>query len=369
MSILNKINKLRMTLLRRIAANIGVSRAKKNTNPNNKIEVNKVLISRPNNRLGNLLLITPLVEEIMRTFPNSKIDLFVKGGVATELFKNYSAIDKIIQLPKKPFKNLIKYIFIWISIREKYYDLVINVVNYSSSGRLSTQFARSKYKFFGESGNDLNLKYNDHQHIAKNPVYSFRSYLSEMGYVENNEKIPLLNLRLSDSEMAKGRDLLCKLVQNDKATICLFTYATGDKRYSESWWAIFYEKLKLKYPEYNIIEVLPVENVSQIEFNAPSFYSKDIRELGSVIANTNVFIGADSGIMHLASAVQIPTVGLFSRDNIKTYEPYDNGSIAVNTNEGNVDEWIKIIDKVINENASKRKCIVRELFPYHGECM
>jgi ADP-heptose:LPS heptosyltransferase len=41
------------------------------------------------------------------------------------------------------------------------------------------------------------------------------------------------------------------------------------------------------------------ENVSQIAFKSPTFYSKDIREIGAVIANTEIFIGADSGIMHL----------------------------------------------------------------------
>lgn len=369
MKISHVINNLRMALLRRIAGNIGAAHAKKDKYPINKTKVTRVLISRPNNRLGNLLLITPLVEEIMKTFPNSKIDLFVKGGVATELFKNYSAIDRIIQLPKKPFKNLINYIFKWISIRKKYYDLVINAVDYSSSGRLSTKFARAKYKFFGESENNLNIKHKDHQHIAKNSVYNFRDYLSGMGLAESGQKVLSLNLRLSDLEMSAGRKLLYELVQNNKETLCLFTYATGDKCYSESWWAVFYEKLKLKYPDHNIIEVLPVENVSQIGFKAPSFYSKDIRQLGSLIANTNVFIGADSGIMHLASAVQTPTVGLFSRDNMKTYEPYDNGSVAINTNTGNADAWIEIIDQVINKSASKRKGSVHQLFPFHGECI
>jgi ADP-heptose:LPS heptosyltransferase len=64
----------------------------------------------------------------------------------------------------------------------------------------------------------------------------------------------------------------------------------------------FYDRLKAEYPNYNIIEVLPVENVSQIGFKAPTFYSKDVREIGALMANTEVFIGGDSGIMHLASA-------------------------------------------------------------------
>ena len=45
-------------------------------------KIKRILICRPNHRLGNLLLITPLIQEISETFPDCKIDLFVKGGIA-----------------------------------------------------------------------------------------------------------------------------------------------------------------------------------------------------------------------------------------------------------------------------------------------
>jgi hypothetical protein len=82
---------------------------------------------------------------------------------------------------------------------------------------------------------------------------------------------------------------------------------------------VLYDRLKAEYSNYNIIEVLPVENVSQIGFKAPTFYSKDVREIGALMANTEVFIGGDSGIMHLASASKSEYRRTFSRDNINMY--------------------------------------------------
>lgn len=61
----------------------------------------KILIVRPNHRLGNLLLITPLIKEIENTFSNPSIDLFVKGNLTEIIFKNYNAVNKHIKLPKK----------------------------------------------------------------------------------------------------------------------------------------------------------------------------------------------------------------------------------------------------------------------------
>lgn len=350
MSILKKINVFRRFVTRNITKNIGSTNSDQNFDLADKPEIKRILICRPNHRLGNLLLITPLFQEITNTFPNCKIDLFVKGGLAPILFKNYENVDLIIQLPKKHFKQLIDYIHGWLSIKKHHYDIVINVDKNSSSGRLSAQMANAKYKFFGDMDEDIQLKHDDYQHMAKHPVYNFRNFLTKLGYEKNESPIPPLNLKLSSSEISEGQKTLKELVKNEKKTICIFTNATGDKCYSETWWEEFYERLKTEYQNYNIIEVLPVENISKIAFKAPTFYSKDVREIGALVANTEVFIGADSGIMHLASAALTPTVGLFSRDNEKKYQPYDNNSVSINTNYSSIDEWINVINKILNNN-------------------
>jgi len=347
MKISKKINVHRRNLTYLITKNIGSSQLNQNTDFIDKAKIKKILICRPNQRLGNLLLITPLIEEVTTTFPECKIDLFVKGTLAPIVFKNYTNINLIFELPKKPFKTLIQYFQVWTKIREQHYDIVINVDKNSSSGKLATQFAYSKYKFFGDAVEDNKLKHKDYEHIAKYPVYNFRSYLTQLGLEINEKPIPSLNLKLSSLEIAEGKKLLNDIVNNDKKTICIFTFATGEKCYSESWWENFYERLKEEYSNFNIIEVLPVENVSQIAFKAPAFYSKDIRQIGSLIANTDLFIGADSGIMHLSSSVHIPTVGLFSSSNINKYQPYNNNSVAINTDISDTKECIGILNKIL----------------------
>ena len=168
--------------------------------------------------------------------------------------------------------------------------------------------------------------------MAKAPVYNFREYLALLGYDLNQNPAPSLDLKLSDIEISEGKKIVEDLVQNDKKTIAIFTYATCSKCYSLPWWETFYEKLKYDFPDYNIIEILPIENVSQIGFKAKTFYSKNVREIASVIASTSFFIGADSGVMHLASASKTPTFGLFSVSDPKMYAPYNTNSFAIDTN-------------------------------------
>ena len=350
MDVLKIVNKHRRKITQRITKNLGSSMSNRIYDLNDLPEIKSILICRPNHRLGNLLLITPIVQEVSTTFPDCKIDLFVKGGLATIVFKGYKNIDAIIQLPKKPFKQLFKYIKTWFLLRNKHYDLVINVTDNSSSGRIATKFCNSTFKFFGDEYDDIALSKNNYYHIAKQPIHNFRRSLNDLGYIINEKETAGLDLKLSLLEIEQGRLNLNKLVTEKKETICIFTYATGNKCYSKSWWSDFYENLRTKYKNYNIVEVLPVENVSQIGFKAPSFYSKDIREIAALISNTKVFIGADSGIMHLASSSLTSTIGLFSVTDEKKYYPYNNGSIPINTNKKTSLDCLNELDKILLAN-------------------
>ena len=52
-------------------------------------QVKKILISRPNHRLGNNLQLTPLIREVIEVFPNAEIHLFLMGNIGDFVFKNF----------------------------------------------------------------------------------------------------------------------------------------------------------------------------------------------------------------------------------------------------------------------------------------
>jgi heptosyltransferase-3 len=338
MSTKSTVNIYRRKLLRTLTKNVGHT---PDLTTLDLSSVHKIFISRPNNRLGNQLLLTPLIQEVSTLFPNCKIDIFVRGGVANALFCNYPQVNHLLKLPSKPFKQLGTYIYIWFRILGKRYDLAINAIENSSSGRLSTRLARAKYKIYNDIDTELLQSKKDYCHIAKRPVYNLRKLLSKN---EVERPIPTLSIQLSDEEKRKGSAILKQLFGNDRETICIYTFATGNKCFSKTWWASLYDELMKKYSDtYNIIEILPKENVSQIDFKATSYYSLDIREIAAVMANTILYIGADCGIMHLASAAGIRTMGLFSVTSIDRYMPYGNNSIAIDVNNSPIEKIIQSI--------------------------
>jgi len=308
-------------------------------------QVKKVLFTRPNHRLGNNLLLTPLISEISEIFPNAEIHIFTKGGLAEVVFENYKNVTRLIKLPRKPFKNLIEYFSCWFSILSQKYDISINANRVSSSGKLAIKFSRSNYKFYNILNE--NLEYiDDYSHNAKNPAYNLR--LQVKNKIDRSEiTIPKLDIKLRDYEIKNGEKLLKSMFHNQKPTISIFTFATGDKCYSKDWWKELYSKIKNFENDFNILEILPAENVSQIDFAAKSYYSRDIREIASVMSNVKIFIGADSGMMHLAHASNVSTIGLFKVTEPEFYGVYGDNNISVDTNIINSDNIVSLLKERI----------------------
>ena len=137
------------------------------------------------------------------------------------------------------------------------------------------------------------------------------------------------------------------MFRENKPVISIFTFATGDKCYDEIWWDKLYYKLKEFERDFNILEILPMENISKINFASKSYYSRDIREIASVMYNCEVFIGADSGMMHLAHSSNTKTIGLFNITEPEFYGVYGDENISINTNIYDHDYIINKIKEII----------------------
>ena len=225
------------------------------------------------------------------------------------------------------------------------YDLIINTNGSSSSGRLASKLVMSKYKVYDLNEANISSDHKDYCHYAKHIVYNLR-------YATNrdlNEPISPLSLKLSDKEIEDGKKLLDTLADPSKPTISIYTFATGSKMFTKDWWQEFYTSLKEKYgADYNILEVLPKENVSQIDFQAINYYSTSIREMAAVMNNTKIWVGADCGVMHLAVASGVPTLGLFSVTDIPTYTPYGKGNSAIDMKNADIAAIMQRIDETLS---------------------
>lgn len=302
-------------------------------------DVRRILICRPNHRLGNLLLLTPLVIELERTFPNARIDIVLAGEHGAELFRTFRRIGHVYTLSRRMVRHPVAVLRTVMAIRRVHYDLALDPCEASQSSRLLAAIAGARHVIGiprGQSGREGSAPM-DHAptHMAQWPVFLLRSGLAYPS-LRLAEDYPPMDIRLSPEEQQHARAILEHAThaegQLTQPVIGLFAAATGAKGYDVDWWQRFIRVVGARHPDAAIVEIVPADGRPRLAAELPSFGSPSPREVASVIANTTCFVSADCGVMHLANAAGVPTIGLFKASDLLKYAPYGHGSQALDTN-------------------------------------
>lgn len=317
--------------------------------------ISRVLVCRPNHRLGNNLLMTPLITEIERLFKDVEIDIVSEGQAARSIFSTAKSVKHIYCLPVRGFKHPAAFLALLHRIRQNRYDLIIDPCVGSGFSRALTRVLRGRFKL-GFVGSNPAAKSSGlthgvpdtaaGPHMAKRPINLLLASVSDdatRGPTRFGQSFPPLDLRLSEDERQEGERRLAKALSgsprdSNAPVIGLFANATGIKRYPKAWWIEFVETLSRMLPACSFIEFIPIHGNSMLDSQWPVHYAPDIRVTAAVMAATSVIISADCGAMHLAVASGAPTIGLFARDNLERYAPYGEDNFALSTYEQTVGE-------------------------------
>ena len=82
----------------------------------------------------------------------------------------------------------------------------------------------------------------DEADISKGKV----SFLSPIAKLLLNKKVgDKAILKLTKEELKNGQQILNEINQNNKQTVCIFTYATGKKIQTKEWWQKFYKTCEI----------------------------------------------------------------------------------------------------------------------------
>lgn len=300
--------------------------------------IHKILICRPNHRLGNAILISPLLAEVEALYPGAEIDMVSGGHAAQTLFANRFQLRQVFSFPRKIARHLWSSMGLLRQLRENTYDLAIDASNGSQSGRLLLAIVKARFKlgFPDESvqaDGEVTKAQEGPEHFALRTVFLLRTaYAGKL-----DQGWPELNIRLTNDEKQQASLALARIVgestlsSSPRPVVGIFANATGAKRYGEAWWTQFVTTLQTLQPGICIVDLVADHGQSQLGQTFPSYYTRDLRRLASVIANMSAFISADCGVMHLAAASGTPTLGLFSVTSAAKYGPYGEANSAIDT--------------------------------------
>jgi ADP-heptose:LPS heptosyltransferase len=127
------------------------------------------------------------------------------------------------------------------------------------------------------------------------------------------------SLRLTDSEKSKARDAL-----GDLASMSLIVCGPGTKMQAKDWgkenWRAFLGRLAALYPSHGLALIGAKEDSEVSEYAAEAWTGPGVnlcgtlspRETAAVFEFAKVFLGPDSGPMHLAACAGVPCVICFS---------------------------------------------------------
>lgn len=300
----------------------------------------RILVCRPNHRLGNTLLLTPLIAELEHTYKGGEIDILSEGPIAAEVFPTFFSVKNIYCLPRRGFKHPWAFLSLLFRIRKIRYDLIIDPCLGSNFSRAMTKFLNGRCKLgFDDRVDGSGLTHAVPRavampHMAKRAINLVR-WINKRTDGDNKE-FPSMDIRLTANEREQGKRFLAGILSDSEQSITrpllgIFANATGAKRYPQAWWSEFIAVLMERLPHAGVIEFVPMHGKSMLDSAWPAYYSSDIRRMGAVMAAVDLIVSADCGVMHLAVASGVPTVGMFCTTDPAVYEPYGHESGALAT--------------------------------------
>jgi hypothetical protein len=300
--------------------------------------VSSVLICRINGRLGNAVFLTPLIDRIHAMFPGAVIDLAMSFPQAESLLNKKPGIRQVIAFPHKGVDMVWRYLAAVRRMRATRYDVVIDPIPESSGGRIVLSLCRARYRIGYANGSQWAPlthaipEYPERMHQSAVPVYLFCNVFG----ISFEERDVRLALHLQSSEIDAGRLAISKALQRKNGpagltrdTFGFFAHGTGSKPLEREWWLGFWRAFLELEPNAVPVEFLPAPASKPIDERFAALHLESVRDLTAAIATTRMFISADTGPMHLASATPVSTVGLFQSSDPTLYRPLKKNDLVV----------------------------------------
>jgi ADP-heptose:LPS heptosyltransferase len=324
--------------------------------------IRKILVVRQDDRIGNLILTTPLLLALRVNFPQAEVS-FLASQVFAELFSDSKLVDELLVLEKKRYiRNPLAFIQNIVKLRKKKFDLAFDCSdeNHLSFGHgMWIYLSGAKYRVGHKKDRDdlfLNVEVppvNYTRHAIDMHLDLLR-FLVPLDY----EELPFLEVKEKEGKYIKNY-LSNMGIKDDDFLVGINLGGTGDKRWEiENFIHLGNrlkekERLKVIYiwgpQEKEIIKGLKISGVLGEILPLP--------ELSALLKRCDLFISSDSGVMHLATAVGTPTLAIFIHSDPQKYGPRGEKNKVIYSPAGKVDlkqvleEAEKMVDKLMRKEC------------------
>lgn len=295
----------------------------------NKIDwprVRRVLVVRLRS-IGDTVLATPSLIALKRFLPDAQIDILLEDWVAP-LLVGYSSVDNVISVGKSSLERL----RVARQIRKRKYDVVVNLHGGTtatffvgaSGARHRIGYAELQYSFIY---NHLLSSASDFW--QQETTHSVEQQLALLGFVGVPvEDRPKSHLTVNN-EMTLDVEEFLHTYGVDEERIVLIHPASAFK--TKQWSAENFAKtIDYLWSQGLFSIVVTAENerdvIDDIAASTKTlfhgFWDLTLPEILALAKRAEVFVGNDSGIAHIAAAVNTPSVVIFGSSNRNHWRPW-----------------------------------------------
>jgi heptosyltransferase-3 len=308
-------------------------------------KIDKILLARPNFRLGNSILALPSIHLFRKNYPNAKID-FVGSPVSQALIANLP-VDKHYQVGRGFPESSWAYPALLMNLRHEHYDLAVEVsCSQSALGAFLVGLSGARLKVGREGKWDFWYDAKISKPTELNKYRLLPAFVAAMG-LETEEVFP--KIILSAAEVAAGSEIIRSAGLRDRAPI-VGVFVGGRKRHGKRWPANNFMGLiqKLKARGIQVVAFLgPEERKLTAYFNqnltahTPVIFEPSLRKFAAVVSRCELFLACDSGPMHLACALGVRTIAIFRNKDFYRWAPPSHKARIVHDPKGDSVEAVE----------------------------
>jgi heptosyltransferase-2 len=319
--------------------------------------IKKILVIRQDDRIGNLILTTPLLSALRRFFPKAHISYLASKTFHT-LFYNSSLVDQIFVAKKRQFIfHPLSLVFFIRKIRKQRFDLAFDSSDensFSLNNSFLAYLSGAKYRIgYKKPNSDLFLNLE----VPSPPIQRHASemHLDLLRFLVGDFKTDDLKIEVDpENRVTVKKYLKEKGTLPDDFLIGINIGGRGKKRWDlENFtrladWIVDDFDAKVIFiwgPEEKkiIIRMIRLRRKGMNLKNENKQILSDLFPLpvlAALIERCNLFISGDTGAMHLSAAVGTPTLALFLDSDPIKFGPRgeahkiiysSNGKISVET--------------------------------------
>lgn len=295
------------------------------------------------NQVGDLVFSLPLLKALRENYPDSEIHSIVKPYLR-ELITNSPYVDQII-IRNSGLKEQLRLLR---RVRQSGYDLLISLSD-SEECLFLTALSKARIKVgFSHFPWDFSLDIRERVE-GHHGWYNNFKLLTRLGV--NVKKRDYVGLLLPPLLGKDGRELVESLGFSFQRKYVIISPGTSMRRRVKEWEGEkFAELIMLLKERYDLTPVLvggkdnrelsqTIVNIVKERDNGEGIAIFDLtgkvelRDLCFFIKNASLFIGIDSGVMHLASSMDVPVVGIFGPSDPFYVGPQNERSFVVREEE------------------------------------